>query len=102
MKKCERGITILRDCTLMGRRMNNWVVYIVECGDGTFYTGATNDLARRLKAHNRGRGAKYTRARLPVTLLFFRDGFTKSQALQLENKVKRQKRMDKVKFLKSF
>ena len=42
--------------------------YIVKCSDGTFYTGWTNDLTRRMEAHNQGRGAKYTKARRPVTL----------------------------------
>ena len=43
-----------------------WTVYILRCGDGTLYTGCTNDLPRRLAAHRSGRGAKYTRSRLPV------------------------------------
>ena len=47
-----------------------WWVYILRCADGTLYTGATNDLDRRLAAHNAGRGAKYTRARRPVALVY--------------------------------
>ena len=43
-----------------------WTVYILRCGDGTLYTGCTNDLPRRLEAHRSGRGAIYTRSRLPV------------------------------------
>ena len=47
-----------------------WVVYILRCGDGTLYTGCTNDLPHRLEAHRGGRGAKYTRSRLPVELAY--------------------------------
>ena len=47
-----------------------WTVYILRCGDGTLYTGCTNDLPRRLAAHQSGRGAKYTRSRLPVALAY--------------------------------
>ena len=47
-------------------------MYVVECADGTLYTGYTTDVERRLKTHNAGKGAKYTRARLPVKLLYFK------------------------------
>ena len=47
----------------------NWVCYLLECADGTLYCGITNDLDKRLNAHNAGEGAKYTRSRLPVTLV---------------------------------
>lgn len=50
-------------------RMN--YTYILRCSDGTYYTGWTNDMAKRLKTHNEGKGAKYTRARLPVTLAYY-------------------------------
>ena len=82
--------------------MTDWGVYIVECADGTFYTGATNNLERRLKAHNSGRGAKYTQKRRPVVLRVWRDDLTKSQALSLEYKVKQQNRRNKIAFLKNF
>ena len=49
--------------------MSGWV-YIVRCADGTLYTGATTDIQARIKVHNAGKGAKYTRGRLPVTLVF--------------------------------
>ena len=45
--------------------------YIVQCSDGTYYTGWTNDLEKRIKSHNAGTGAKYTRPRLPVTLVYY-------------------------------
>ena len=54
--------------------------YIVKCSDGTFYTGWTNDLTRRMEAHNQGRGAKYTKARRPVTLIYYETFETKEEA----------------------
>ena len=64
--------------------------YIVQCADGTLYTGWTNCLARRMKAHNEGKaGAKYTRAKRPVKLMYY-EGFTsKSEALKREATLKR-------------
>ena len=49
---------------------SSWVVYMVRCSDGTLYTGVTNDLERRMSAHQAGTASKYTRARLPVELVF--------------------------------
>ena len=51
-----------------GSKDSEWCVYIVECADGTLYTGITNDLERRLDEHNAGTGARYTRSRRPVVL----------------------------------
>ena len=51
------------------KRLKNCWVYVLECGDGSYYTGWTNDLARRVKAHQLGKGAKYTRSRLPLRLI---------------------------------
>jgi len=79
----------------------NWCVYIVRCADGTLYTGATNNLDKRLLAHNKGKGAKYTRTRLPVALVASVGGLSKSQALSLEWHAKRQPRANKVAFLES-
>lgn len=69
--------------------------YILQCGDGTFYTGWTNDMEKRLKAHNEGRGAKYTRARLPVTLAYYEAYPTKEQAMHREWEIKRMSRKEK-------
>ena len=77
-----------------------WGVYIVECSDGTRYTGVTNWLVKRLAAHNAGKGAKYTRGRAPVVLVAYVGGMTRSEALRLERLVKRQPRAKKVAFLK--
>lgn len=57
-----------------------YYVYLLRCADGTLYTGFTNDLARRLAAHNAGRGAKYTRGRRPVELVYWESFSNKSSA----------------------
>jgi putative endonuclease len=73
-----------------------WKVYLVRCADGTFYCGITNDLARRVREHNEGKaGAKYTRARRPVTLAYAETRATKGAALAREYAVKRLTRAEK-------
>ena len=67
-----------------------WQVYLLRCADKTLYCGITNDIARRIEKHNAGKGAKYTRSRLPVTLLATSRGLSKSDALILERCIKRQ------------
>lgn len=69
--------------------------YIVKCSDGTFYTGWTNDLTRRMEAHNQGRGAKYTKARRPVTLIYYETFETKEEAMKREYAIKRLSRKKK-------
>jgi putative endonuclease len=73
----------------------NWIVYMVQCRDGSFYTGITIDLPARLSAHNAGVGAKYTRGRLPVTLVWSEKGFTQSQARKREHAIKQLSRKQK-------
>ena len=65
-----------------------WVVYILECGDKSLYTGITNDLSARLAAHQAGTGAKYTRGRGPFHLLFQENVSDRSAATQRENEIK--------------
>ena len=72
-----------------------YLVYILRCGDGTLYTGCTNDLPRRLQAHQSGRGAKYTRSRLPVTLQYQEPQPDKSAALKQEAAIKKLTRAQK-------
>lgn len=72
-----------------------WVVYILECADGTLYTGITDDLDKRLKAHNSGKGAKYTRGRGPVTLRYRELCADHSAALRRELEIKRLSRPQK-------
>jgi len=74
-KKPRRGKT---------KPQNPWSVYIVECHDGTFYTGIAKDLTARIEKHNQGKGAKYTRTRGPVTLRYHEDCQSRPQALKRE------------------
>ena len=71
-------------------------VYIVECSDNTLYTGWTNDLENRIKAHNEGRGAKYTASRRPVRLVYSEEYETKNEAMSREAKIKKLSRKDKL------
>lgn len=75
-------------------------VYILGCADGTLYTGYTNDLARRVQMHNRGKGAKYTRGRRPVELLYHETWEDKSGALRREAAIKRLTRADKLNLIR--
>ncbi len=69
--------------------------YILECSDGTYYCGYTNDIDRRLAAHNSGRGAKYTRGRGPVTLIYLEIFETKEEAMSREFHIKQLTRAQK-------
>lgn len=73
-----------------------WTVYILRCGDGTLYTGCTNDLPRRLAAHQSGKGAKYTRSRPPVALAYQEAAEDKSAALRRERAIKALTRQEKL------
>ena len=73
-----------------------WHVYILECADGTLYTGVTNDLDNRITAHNAGKGAKYTRSRLPVKLIYRETTTDRSSALRRELSIKNLSRADKL------
>ena len=75
-------------------------VYIVECADGTYYTGSTNDLENRLKKHNSGAGAKYLRGRGPVRVVYLRRCRSKSSALKFEAKIKALDRSKKMEIIK--
>ena len=79
-----------------------YYVYLLRCGDGTLYAGFTNDLARRLAAHNAGKGAKYTRSRLPVELVYWENFPNKSSALKREYAIKRLSRAEKLSLIQSF
>lgn len=76
-----------------------WCVYLLECKDGSYYCGITNDLNNRISAHNNGTGAKYTKGRGPVKLVASRAVANRSEALKLESQVKRKKKAEKTKFL---
>lgn len=78
----------------------NWA-YIVRCADGTLYSGWTNDLDRRIKAHNSGKGAKYTRSRLPVELVYSESFDTKEAAMSREWHLKRLTRRKKLELIET-
>ena len=65
-----------------------WIVYLVRCVDESLYCGITNDIDKRLVAHNSGKGAKYTKSRLPVQVVGVSSKMTKSEALKLERHIK--------------
>lgn len=74
----------------------SWSVYMLRCGDGSLYTGITNDLDRRIAAHSRGSGAAYTRSRLPVSLVFQEPATDRAAALRREAALKRLPRAAKL------
>lgn len=76
-------------------------VYIVECADGTLYSGWTNDLEKRIAAHNAGDGAKYTRSRRPVRLRYYETFEEKSKALRRECALKKLTRAEKIALIES-
>ena len=69
--------------------------YIVRCSDGSLYTGWTTDLEKRIEAHNSGKGAKYTKSRRPVTLVYYEEFATKEEAMKREYAIKQMKREEK-------
>ena len=74
-----------------------WYVYILLCSDGTYYCGITNDIVKRIKAHNDKKGAKYTRGRTPVIIVYSEEYKTKSEALKREIRIKKMNRKQKEK-----
>ena len=75
-------------------------VYILKCADGTLYTGWTNDLEKRLRAHNEGRGAKYTRGRLPAELVYYEAFEERSEAMGREWAIKQLTREQKLQLIR--
>lgn len=75
--------------------------YILQCSDGSLYTGYTLDVNRRTKVHNSGKGSKYTRGRLPVTLVYYEALNTKKEALQRERQIKKMNRIEKIKLIQT-
>lgn len=76
-------------------------VYILECRDGTLYTGWTNNLEKRLEQHNKAKGAKYTKTRHPVVLKYFEELSSKEAALKREYFLKQLSRQEKIKLINS-
>lgn len=75
----------------------SYFAYMVECADGTYYTGYTDDLKKRIKTHNSGRGAKYTRSRLPVKLIYSEEFESRGEAMSREYAIKQLSRIEKEK-----
>lgn len=78
---------------------NEWFLYVLECVDGTLYTGITNNVTKRLAIHNSNRGAKYTRGRTPCMLLTSCKIGSKSNALKVEYAFKKLSRLEKMKYV---
>ena len=79
--------------------MSSWFFYVLSCSDKSLYTGVTTDVARRVEEHNKKKGAKYTRSRTPVSLLYFRKMLNRSHAQKLESsfkKLKREKKLERL------
>ena len=83
------------------KKEENHYVYIVECADGSYYTGYTNNLEKRIKVHNSGKGAKYTKSRLPVRLIYWECFESKQEAMRREWKIKQMPRRKKEELKKS-
>ena len=81
---------------------SQWYLYILRCGDGTFYTGITNDIEKRLEAHRTGKGAKYTRGRGPLELAYQETLESYSHALKRELEVKKLSRLQKEQMIKNY
>lgn len=82
--------------------MTRSYVYILECQDTTLYTGYTTNLRKRLEAHNSNKGAKYTRGRTPVKLVYYKVLGSKSEALKEEYAIKKLTRLSKLNLIKNF
>lgn len=78
-----------------------WKLYILRCGDGSLYTGITNNLEKRLEAHRAGKGAKYTRGRGPLELVYREDCADHSAALKREIEIKALPREEKLKLIEN-
>ena len=78
------------------------VTYILKCNDNSLYTGWTNDITHRLKMHNEGKGAKYTRGRGPVELVYLEEFETKQESMSREAKIKRLTRKEKLLLIETY
>jgi len=78
---------------------NTWKLYILRCSDGSLYTGITTDVEKRVAVHNSGKGAKYTRGRRPVELVYQEDCDDHSHALRRELKIKAMRKEEKYKLI---
>ncbi len=79
--------------------MNSHFFYVLECNDGSYYAGYTVNLERRVKVHNEGKGARYTRSHRPVHLLYYEEFATKTEAMQAEYRFKQLNRKEKEEYV---
>lgn len=80
----------------------SWFVYMLRCGDDSLYTGYTDDVERRLKLHQSGKGAKYTRSHLPVSLAYWEELPSRSEAMRREAALKKCTRAQKLQLVRMF
>ena len=84
----------------MKQKQKRWFVYILECQDGSFYTGVTNDIDKRMKTHAEGKGSKYVKAKGFKKLLASKEGLTKSDAHKSEYQIKQLPKWEKLDWFK--
>ena len=82
--------------------MTNWLIYIIQCNDNSYYTGITNNLEKRIKNHNLGTASKYTRVRLPVKLVYTENNYDRSSASKREYEIKQLTRIQKEALIKNY
>ena len=102
MRSRNSGIAADRRTPSAAAGSGSWGCYLLRCADDTLYAGATNDIVRRLAAHLTGRGARYTRSRLPVELAYWQDCADRSSALREEARLKRLSRAAKIALTESW
>ena len=94
-------LDLMTGCYIMDKKQHNFV-YILRCADGSFYTGWTTDPEHRLEVHNAGKGAKYTRPRLPVEMVYLEECDSKGEALSREYQIKCLTRQQKEELIHSY
>lgn len=87
---------------MVSMRKSKYRVYIIECADGTYYTGYTNDMKTRIKLHAKGKGAKYTRGKSPIKLVYMKEYRYFKNALHAERNIKKYTRQRKEELIKSW
>lgn len=92
---------VTKTSTATNSRTVSWCVYILECADGSLYTGITNDLTARIATHNAGKGARYTRSRLPVELVYSETATDRGTASSREAQLKSLSRAEKLALLQA-
>ena len=86
----------------MIQKMFSWSVYLAECSDGTLYCGISNNVKKRIEIHNKGKGSKYTRTRLPVSLVYSEEIGDKGDAMRRELQIKKMSRKEKLDLIDFF